>query len=116
MGGLIPPINKWRLSKMKSIEEILENGFYLVTANFDMAEYSDYEAETFILISEANKFAKSMKKRFLDEIPNGKLDKEGCFQDCEGGLFSFSGESKNGENFVTIRVCLKHFRDVVSYC
>lgn len=100
---------------MNKTNEIIKNGFYLVTANFDMAEYGHLEVETFLNPENAIKFAESMKQEFIDEIPwNGALDEEETVYESyeSDDLFYFYGVSENGENFVTIRVKAKKFADL----
>lgn len=104
---------------MKSITDVLQNGFFVVTANFDMASYGELEVESFQQPENAIAFAQKMKEKFLDDIPeNGALDEESSFQEQDEGfflapdeIFNFYGVSKNGENFVTIRVTKTNFKD-----
>lgn len=90
--------------------QVLESGFYTVTANFDMAQYGDLEMKNFLHPQNAIAFGKEMKEIFLSEIPDRELDMEDTIE-CTDEYFYFYGVSKNGENFVTIRIELTNFED-----
>ena len=85
--------------------------FYLVTANFDMASYSDLKVETFLNLENANAFGQEMKDEFLNQIPRGgALDNEDSDFEYDE-FFYFYGVSACGENFVTVRVVETTFLD-----
>lgn len=87
--------------------QVLESGFYTVTANFDMAQYGDLEVRSFQHLHNAIAFGEEMKEKFLSEIPDRELDME----DTTDEYCYFYGVSENGENFVTVRIDLTNFAD-----
>ncbi|GAB0171770.1 hypothetical protein LSPCS325_52070 [Lysinibacillus sp. CTST325] len=106
------------MTKTLSVNEVFHNGFFAVTANFDMASYGDLQVEIFLQLEKAIEFAKTMKEQFLNEIPdNGSLDEESSIQEHENYFdqpnvhFYFYGVSENGENFVAVMVFQSNFMD-----
>lgn len=90
------------------------NGFFTVVADFDMREFRELEVDSFLNLDCAIDFAKSMKQKFINEFPNGELDHDDTMEIVEGEdgeLYYFYGVSKTGEDFVTIKVLRKDFKD-----
>lgn len=86
--------------------------FYTVSANFDMAQYSELTIKSFLNLKAANDFAKEQKEEFMNQIPNdGKLDEESSDHEHNGELFFFYGVSEDGENFITVCVTEEMFWD-----
>ena len=85
--------------------------FYTVSANFDMASSGSLEIKSFLLLENANNFAREQWKEFLSEIPEGKLDPMFTEEEITDGRLFFYGTSEDGENIVTIRVNEATFED-----
>lgn len=90
-----------------------QNGFFTVTANFDMESYSELEVANFLHPENAISYAFMMKERFLNDIPNGALDEKSSFID-EDEIFRFVGTSEIGDNFVSINVERTNFKDLAT--
>lgn len=85
--------------------------FYTAIVNFDMSTYSEVKVKSFLNLENANKWAIEEKQEFLNQIPcNGALDEEQSDHEYDD-LFFFYGVSRDGENFVTIRVIKDTFVD-----
>lgn len=134
--GGVPDIEKNKFGKHLNRDEAMENmytapiqevtfnlphnGFFTVTANFDMVSHSELEVESFLHPENAIKFAEKMKENFLNDIPeDGSLDEESSFHEHTEGffletneIFHFYGVSKNGENYITISVTKTNFKDL----
>ena len=85
--------------------------FYTVSANFDMVSSGSLEIKSFLLLENANNFAREQWKEFLSEIPEGKLDPMFTEEEITDGRLFFYGTSEEGENIVTIRVNTATFED-----
>ncbi|PDY14183.1 hypothetical protein COO16_04265 [Bacillus pseudomycoides] len=89
--------------------------FYTVTANFDMTSDGELVVEQFLDLKKAINFAEEQKTEFLNRIPsNGALDPEESTNEnfgIDGQHYYFYGVSKNGVDFVTIRVIESKFKD-----
>ncbi|MEH7210115.1 hypothetical protein V7094_28570 [Priestia megaterium] len=85
--------------------------FYTVSANFDMVSSGSLEIKSFLLLENANNFAREQWKEFLSEIPEGKLDPMFTEEEITDGRLFFYGTSEDGENIVTIRVNEATFED-----
>jgi len=87
-----------------------QNGFFTVTANFDMESYCEIEVANFLHAENAISYADMIKEKFLNEIPNGEL--RFSFQK-EDEIFHFVGMSEIGDNYVSINVENTNFKDLI---
>lgn len=78
--------------------------FYTVTANFDMSAHSELVVKSFLSFSNALECAEEQRNEFLNCISGGELDPEASDFEADGDYYYYYGVSKNGEDFVTIRV------------
>lgn len=98
--------------RQEVVFKLPQNGFFTVTANFDMESYCELEVANFLHAENAISYAHMMKEKFLNDIPNGTLN-EGCsFQEDEDEIFHFVGMSEIGDNYVSINVENTNFKDL----
>jgi len=94
----------------------LLNGFFVVTAKFEMSNYSEYEIAHYIHLPNAVAFAQMMKEKFQKEcLGNEELGEEVSFID-NNNIHHYHGVSKNGKNCVTIKVDNTNFKDLSVKC
>lgn len=99
------------MTNNKEIKGSIITEFYTVSGNFDLAYDSEVIIESFIELRNANEFAKEMKEEFIKRIPcDGALDLEETYEENED-FFYFKGVSADGENYVTVNVTKKSFKD-----
>jgi len=102
---------------LQQIQEVVsklpQNGFFTVTANFDMESYYEIEVAYFLHAENPISYAHMMKEKFLNDIPNGALNEEFSYKEDEDAILDFVGMSEIGQNYVLINVKNTNFKDLI---